>query len=368
MICSLSGDDKNYSVYIKLYKYLAAKLNTLMNNSDALINIDDIMKNVYEDVLAKTGDHELAIRFTRMVPTAVFNIAGKNMQKIGAMMAKGLDPTATARLAGLAMDPDSGIDYVEKTLGISRNIANEVKDATEAKPKKRPGRKKKEKNDMPEGQLPKDQLLLFDENGDPIIVEVTDEEPEEGVVYPQKSFEAVAPHALKDTDQEALSMDKSSPEYNIVDPAKKLFYKVKRKIVNFLRTAKATDSFNYPGVGKVFLRAVNSSLLPEDVKLKSTAPVVLLVVDKDGNTAVSQSKVANFVSFVGKQAKGAADEQIVFETIKIDGALAVVWTPYRFVFNGTFSHCGVNSFTLVKLNGAWKINYIIDTRHKDNCN
>jgi len=93
-----------------------------------------------------------------------------------------------------------------------------------------------------------------------------------------------------------------------------------------------------------------------------------IVVDKDGNTAVSQSKVANFVSFVGKQAKGAADEQIVFETIKIDGALAVVWTPYRFVFNGTFSHCGVNSFTLVKLNGAWKINYIIDTRHKENCN
>ena len=47
----------------------------------------------------------------------------------------------------------------------------------------------------------------------------------------------------------------------------------------------------------------------------SNAIMQTIVVDKDGNTAVSQSKVANFVSFVGKQAKGAADEQIIFETI-----------------------------------------------------
>jgi hypothetical protein len=45
----------------------------------------------------------------------------------------------------------------------------------------------------------------------------------------------------------------------------------------------------------------------------------------------------------------------------------MVWTPYRFIFNGKFSHCGVNSFTLVKLNGEWKINYVIDTRRKEKC-
>jgi hypothetical protein len=65
--------------------------------------------------------------------------------------------------------------------------------------------------------------------------------------------------------------------------------------------------------------------------------------------------------------KGAADEQIVFETVKVDDDLAMVWTPYRFIFNGKFSHCGVNSFTLVKLNGEWKINYVIDTRRKEKC-
>ena len=53
-----------------------------------------------------------------------------------------------------------------------------------------------------------------------------------------------------------------------------------------------------------------------------------------------------------------------FETIKIDGALASVWTPYKFYSGATFSHCGANSFQLVKIDGAWKIQYIIDTRRK----
>ncbi len=90
--------------------------------------------------------------------------------------------------------------------------------------------------------------------------------------------------------------------------------------------------------------------------------------NKEGGTVVRQDQVEKFASFVGKQSKGAADEQIVFESIKIDGALAIAWTPYKFYYNANFSHCGVNSFTLVKINGMWKINYLIDTRRKENCN
>lgn len=89
--------------------------------------------------------------------------------------------------------------------------------------------------------------------------------------------------------------------------------------------------------------------------------------DQAGNTVIRNHQVAAFADFVGKQKPGAADEQISFGTIKIDGPLAIVWTPYKFYFNGTFSHCGVNSFQLVRLNGQWKIQYLIDTRRKDSC-
>lgn len=93
-----------------------------------------------------------------------------------------------------------------------------------------------------------------------------------------------------------------------------------------------------------------------------------ITIDKEGKTTIQEDAVTNFVSSIGRLPKGAADEQIVFETVKVDDDLAMVWTPYRFIFNGKFSHCGVNSFTLVKLNGEWKINYVIDTRRKHNCN
>lgn len=92
-----------------------------------------------------------------------------------------------------------------------------------------------------------------------------------------------------------------------------------------------------------------------------------IVKDKEGKNAIKSDGVSGFAAFVGKQAKDAADERIVFETIKIDGELAFVWTPYQFFYNGKFSHCGVNVFGLIKVNGVWKIHSVIDTRRKDNC-
>lgn len=89
--------------------------------------------------------------------------------------------------------------------------------------------------------------------------------------------------------------------------------------------------------------------------------------DKGGATVVKNESSAGFISQIGKATPGSLDERITFETIKIDGPLAFAWTPYSFYYNNNFSHCGVNSFQLVRFDGVWKIQYIIDTRRKDNC-
>lgn len=89
--------------------------------------------------------------------------------------------------------------------------------------------------------------------------------------------------------------------------------------------------------------------------------------DKEGKLIIRNQSIAGFADFVSKQKPGVADERIEFGTIQIDGPLAIVWTPYKFYFDGKFSHCGVNSFQLVQQNGEWKIQYIIDTRRKDGC-
>ncbi len=88
---------------------------------------------------------------------------------------------------------------------------------------------------------------------------------------------------------------------------------------------------------------------------------------KEGNTVVNTESVAKFASSIGQLSAGDADEQIVFATVKIDGPLAMVWTPYKFYFKGKFSHCGVNSFQLVRYKDIWKIQYIIDTRRRSGC-
>jgi len=92
---------------------------------------------------------------------------------------------------------------------------------------------------------------------------------------------------------------------------------------------------------------------------------VLQTITKAGE--VKNENINDFALSISKAEKQSLDERIIFSNILIDGNLASVWTPYEFYYKGKFSHCGVNSFQLVKLNNEWKIQYIIDTRRKDNC-
>ena len=89
-----------------------------------------------------------------------------------------------------------------------------------------------------------------------------------------------------------------------------------------------------------------------------------IVNTKENKAIVKNELVNNFASSVGRQKKGSLNEIIEFDDIKIDPPLAFVWTPYRFYFNGSFSHSGVNAFCLVKSLGGWRIQYIIDTRKR----
>jgi hypothetical protein len=89
--------------------------------------------------------------------------------------------------------------------------------------------------------------------------------------------------------------------------------------------------------------------------------------DKEGKLVVRNEDPAGFIDFISKELPGNADERIIFDMIRVDGPLAIAWTPYNFYYKGQFSHCGVNSFQLVRFNSEWKIQCIIDTRRKQGC-
>ncbi len=89
--------------------------------------------------------------------------------------------------------------------------------------------------------------------------------------------------------------------------------------------------------------------------------------NKEGKVIVRSEEVSRFIEFVGKPHEEVYDERISFDIIRIDNDLALAWTPYKFYVGEKFSHCGVNSFQLVRFNNEWKIQYLIDTRRKEGC-
>lgn len=120
-------------------------------------------------------------------------------------------------------------------------------------------------------------------------------------------------------------------------------------------------------VNKLFegMKNADASLLRE--AFTDSAVLQTFARNNTGQIIIRNESVTGFAESINKLKPGAADERIVFETVKIDGPLASVWTPYNFYLDNKFSHCGVNSFQLVRLNGIWKIQYLIDTRRKQGC-
>lgn len=120
-------------------------------------------------------------------------------------------------------------------------------------------------------------------------------------------------------------------------------------------------------INKLFDGMKNSDASSIKESFADSAILQTIGRSQDGKTVIRTDEVKGFVESIGRLAKGDADERIQFETIKIDGPLAIVWTPYKFYYKGQFSHCGVNSFQLVRMGGSWKIQYLIDTRRRQGC-
>lgn len=89
--------------------------------------------------------------------------------------------------------------------------------------------------------------------------------------------------------------------------------------------------------------------------------------DAKGNPRAKAETLNDFIRGVSMIGDAAFEERLLNWQILIDDGIASVWTPYEFYFEEKFSHCGVNSFQLIKVQGTWKISMITDTRRKSNC-
>ncbi len=73
-----------------------------------------------------------------------------------------------------------------------------------------------------------------------------------------------------------------------------------------------------------------------------------------------------FIESVG--AGGPSFHEPYFDPeVRIDGNLAHVWTFFQFYAGDEFSHCGYNSFQLVRTERGWEILFVGYTRRTDDC-
>ena len=127
-------------------------------------------------------------------------------------------------------------------------------------------------------------------------------------------------------------------------------HEVKKTIDNFFEGLHKGDT--------VLLKRV----MHPEIKMQTT------FINKEGLAELRTSTTDQFLKSVSsKKEEDKWFEKLLSYNIQIDANLASVWTPYEFYINENFSHCGVNSFQLVKLKTGWVITYLIDTRRRGSC-
>lgn len=125
------------------------------------------------------------------------------------------------------------------------------------------------------------------------------------------------------------------------------------------QAVQATITAFFDGMRRADSAAVRRTLAP--------GAVFHVISSRDGQTRLQPENPGDFVKAVGIPHPEMWDERIRFEKVLIDANLASVWTPYKFYLGPEFSHCGYNSFQLIKLAEGWRIAHVIDTRRKEKC-
>ena len=87
----------------------------------------------------------------------------------------------------------------------------------------------------------------------------------------------------------------------------------------------------------------------------------------DGNFKITSTSKQEFVRQVSSAVKGDLDERTSSVKEQRLDEIAVVTMDYDFYYKKSWSHCGVDVFTLMKNGTTWKITTINDTRKTTSC-
>ena len=66
-------------------------------------------------------------------------------------------------------------------------------------------------------------------------------------------------------------------------------------------------------------------------------------------------------------APAAFEEKLSKPEVRVERDIATVWARYELLLDGTFSHCGVDHFDLIRRDGRWHVYNLTWTNQKTGC-
>ena len=93
-----------------------------------------------------------------------------------------------------------------------------------------------------------------------------------------------------------------------------------------------------------------------------------LIGVRDTTTATRPRTVSQFLASVASTPDDRVSDERMFDPeVRIDGPVAQVWTYYTFRSGTTFTHCGTDAVSLIRVGGAWKIVSFIWSVRRERC-
>jgi len=106
-----------------------------------------------------------------------------------------------------------------------------------------------------------------------------------------------------------------------------------------------------------------------DVVASAFHPQAALAVAPEGGPPEAPPQVTPAADFIASVGAGGPPfhEPYFAPEVRIDGNLAHVWTFFRFYAGDRFSHCGTNSFQLLRTVEGWSIVFAAYSRQTVDC-
>lgn len=119
-------------------------------------------------------------------------------------------------------------------------------------------------------------------------------------------------------------------------------------------------------VEKMFAEMANHNPTAIAELFTKDSNLTAVVKGKDGKSRVV-AMTGEIFSKNFAEKRGEIKEDMYAPKVEVDGDFALIWGRYVFFTDAKVSHCGVNSFNLVRTETGWKIANAVSTIDPTNC-